>query len=164
MKIIQIQVLAASLVLLAGCQTGTHSQATRQPEALSHDHELRQASVEWDGLFNSGETTKLAALYAEDAISMPPNAPTVRGRQALQADFKSFLDTNTARHETTVDGIVREGNLAIEHARYRLTYKPRSGVGTEVVETGRHLECRKKVNGKWLIVLEIWNSDTPPAK
>jgi ketosteroid isomerase-like protein len=163
MKIIQVQVLAVSLVLLAGCQGGTHSHAGKPPEAFSQEDELRQASVEWDGLYNSGEITKLVTLYAEDAISMPPNAPTIRGRQALQTDFRSFLEANTARHETMVAGIVREGNLAIERARYRLTYKPREG-GAEVVETGRHLECRRKMDGKWLIVLEIWNSDTPPSK
>ena len=94
---------------------------------------------------------------------MPPNAPTMRGRQALQADFKSFFEANIARHETMVDEMVIEGSLAIERAHYRLSYRPRAG-GTEVIETGRHLECRKKIDGKWQIVLEIWNSDTPPPK
>jgi len=163
MRINHVQALAAGLVLLIGCRTSTHTSIRNRSEASPAEDELRHASVEWDGFFNSGDSTKLAALYAEDAISMPPNAPTVQGRTALQADFKSFLEANSARHETTVDGIIREDGLAIERAHYRLSYKPRTG-GTEVVETGKHLECRRYVDGKWRIVLEIWNSDAPPAK
>jgi ketosteroid isomerase-like protein len=94
---------------------------------------------------------------------MPPNAPTVRGRRALQADFESFFADNVARHETFVDELLNEGGLAVEAARYRLIYKPRSG-GPEIVESGRHIECRRKINGEWKIVLEIWNSDTPAPK
>ena len=162
MKNVMIQCLAAGLILLCGCQTDVHLQAGRPPAALLED-ELRQASVEWDRSFNSGEIAKLAGLYADDAISMPPNAPTILGRRALQAEFKSFLEANTARHETTVDGMTRDGSLAIERAHYRLIYKPRTG-GAEVIETGRHLECRRKIDGRWQIILEIWNLDTPPPK
>jgi ketosteroid isomerase-like protein len=59
--------------------------------------------------------------------------------------------------------ITVESGLAIERAHYRLTYRPRAG-GAEVVETGRHVECRRKIGGQWLIVTEIWNTDAPPTK
>jgi ketosteroid isomerase-like protein len=130
---------------------------------VSQQEELRQASAVWDRLFNAGDGAKLALLYAEDAISMPPNSPTIKGRGAIQADLEGYFAGNAARHETMVETIVREGDLAIESARYRLTYKPRAG-GAEVVETGRHLECRRKIGGQWKIVLEIWNLDTPAPK
>jgi hypothetical protein len=55
-----------------------------------------------------------------------------------------------------------EGHLAIEAAHYRLTSKPRAG-GRECVESGRHLECRRRIDGRWQFVLEIRNSDTVPA-
>lgn len=159
----QFLALAASCLLVVGCQSAGHSRTLRQPVTPQHEEELRQASTEWDRLFNIGDAAKLASLYAENAISMPPGNPTVQGRSALQADFESFFASNFARHETMVDMILQEGDLAIEVARYRLTYKPRGG-GNEVVESGRHAECRRKIDGKWLIVLEIWNSDTPSPK
>jgi len=151
-----ILTLATCLLLLTSCQTAPHSQAHEHPE-------LRQASVEWDRVFNAHDTTTLAGFYAEDAISMPPNSPTVRGRKAIRAEFESFFAANVARHETFVDEFLNDGDLAIEAAHYRLTSKPRAG-GAETVETGRHLECRRKINGQWKIVLEIWNLDTPTAK
>ena len=163
MKIASQRLLAATLFLLAGCQPGAGLQSGPAPAAASAPDELRGASVEWDAVFNSGDVAKLATLYAEDAVSMPPGAPTLRGREALQADFKSFLDANSARHETMVDGIVTDGNLAVEYAHYRMTSKPRAG-GAETVETGRHVETRRKIAGRWQIVVEIWNQDAAPPK
>lgn len=152
--------ILAGLLFCNGCKTETHSQKERHEESAGHKHGALQASVEWDKAFNAGNATNLALLYAEKATSMPPNAPTIQGRKALQADFESFFTANSARHETTVDEIVHEDDLAIERAHYRLTIKPKNG-GAEVVETGRHLECRKKIDGRWQIVMEIWNLDTP---
>jgi ketosteroid isomerase-like protein len=150
-------------VLLASCATTSQRSANSRVEYSAAGEELRRASVEWDRSYNSGEVAKLAALYAEDAVSMPPNLPTLKGRRAVEADFQSFFSGNTGHHETTVDAIVMDGDLAIERAHYRLAYKPRAG-GAEVVETGRHLECRRKIGGAWKIVIEIWNVDTPAGK
>ena len=92
---------------------------------------------------------------------MPPNLPTITGRKALQADFEDFFAGNVATHQTTIDEIRVDGDSSIERARYKMTFKPRAG-GEQVVETGRHIEYRRKINGEWKIVIEIWNSDTPP--
>jgi uncharacterized protein (TIGR02246 family) len=162
MKTNRFFLLAASLLLLAGCQSVSDSRPRRELDAPQRE-ELRQVSAEWDRLFNTADTAKLASLYAEDAVSMPPNSPTVQGRKAIQAEFEAFFASNAAHHETIVDQFLKEGDLAIEVARYRMTYKPRAG-GTEVVETGRHLECRRRIDGQWKIVMEIWNFDTPASK
>jgi len=95
-----------SLVLASACQTVEQNR----PD------ELTQASQEWDRQFNAGDAAALAALYAENAVSMPPSLPTLQGRRALQADFESFFSANEARHETTGDEINVEGGLAIERA------------------------------------------------
>ena len=91
---------------------------------------------------------------------MPPGEPTVRGRAALQADFQKFLSDNSARHETKTEDIVRQGDLAIERARYTLTFMPKAG-GAQVTESGRHIECRRWIDGRWQIIWEMWNSDHP---
>jgi uncharacterized protein (TIGR02246 family) len=104
----------------------------------------------------------MAALYAEDAQSMPFMGPELHGRAALRNDFNTFFSENdSAVHTTFVDSIIMRNDLAIERAHYRLTYKPHNA--STQIETGRHIECRKKVDGKWLIFWEIWNTD-PPKK
>jgi ketosteroid isomerase-like protein len=155
--------LLFSFLIFTGCHSASHPSTHKLTDAQAEERELRQASREWDQLFNDGDAAQLGSLYADSAISMPPNSPTVQGRRAIQADFESFFSANVARHQTIVDGMLQDGDVAIEAAHYRLTYKPRAG-GSEVVETGRHVECRRKIGGRWQIVVEIWNSDSPASK
>jgi hypothetical protein len=43
----------------------------------------------------------------------------------------------------------------------RAHYVPK-GTAAEVVETGRHVVCRRWIDGRWQITWEIWNTDAPP--
>lgn len=113
----------------------------------------------WDRLFGERDAARLVELYAEDAISMPFDAPTIQGRKALQADFEKFFAANEGtRHETRVAEVLTGPGWAVERAEYTLTYTPK-GTGRESVETGRHVVCRKEVAGRWLIAWELWNRD-----
>jgi ketosteroid isomerase-like protein len=152
-----IMALVSVVVLALGfsCSPGPGTQTTVDTA------DVEQEAAEWDRSFNAGELTILAALYAEDAVSMPFNAPTVRGRRALQAEFERlFRENDNVRHETFVDEVLATPEWAIERARYTLAYTPKAG-GTPVVETGRHVMCRKWVDGRWQIVWEIFNTDQP---
>jgi uncharacterized protein (TIGR02246 family) len=153
-------IVLMSLCLSVGCRTrsnpGLPSDASSKDEAS-----LKQASADWDRLFNSGQAAGLAALYSPDLVSMPYETPTVHGRQAQQAAFEQFFAENqNARHQTTVEEILVANEWAIERGRYTMTYTPRK-TGLQIVETGRHVMCRKKVDGTWQIAWEIWNTDTP---
>lgn len=129
--------------------------------AMAADTEaVRAASLEWDRRFTAGDAAGVGALYAEGAFAMPYDAPTIEGRPALQAYFVEFLGQNAARHETAIDEVLIAGDRAIERGHYLLTFTPRAG-GDEMKETGRHVVCRQKIGGQWLIVWEIWNKDTP---
>lgn len=121
---------------------------------------MREASAAWDRFFNSGDAERLASLYAPNAISMPPNLPTLRGQAAVLEDFRGFFANNAARHLTQIEEIIVDDDLSIERSRYRMTFRPRGG-GPEITETGRHIEVRRRINGQWLIIHEIWNSDQP---
>ena len=121
---------------------------------------LREEAQQWDLLFNTRDTAKLASLYADDAVSMPPGMPTVRGRAAIQAELDTLFESNNATHETLVDEILVGDGWAIERARYAMTFQPKDG-SPPTRETGRHVMCRRKTDGRWLIAWEIWNADVP---
>ncbi|MFZ1702209.1 MAG: DUF4440 domain-containing protein [Pyrinomonadaceae bacterium] len=123
---------------------------------------LRNAAVEWDRLFNLPDLNGLSLQYSEDALSMPYNSPTIAGRTAILASLEGLFQDASAKHETVVDEVLVGDGWAIERARYSMTITPKES-GTAVVETGRHIMCRKKIDGRWLIVWEIWNTDQPLA-
>ena len=62
----------------AGCRAGGPAESLEAPDGAY----LQQAGMEWDALFNARRPIQLAALYAEDAVSMPFNRPNLNGRQA----------------------------------------------------------------------------------
>lgn len=155
--------LASVLFLSISCNRDKSSLIQKDTNLAADQEYLKNAGVEWDSLFNSGNVTSLAALYAENVISMPFNAPTIYGRQALQADFESFLANNTAEHKTDIDEILTGDDWVIERAHYLLTYTSKTS-GNVTIETGRHVVCRKKIDGRWQIAWEIWNTDKPPEQ
>jgi len=147
-----------AIFLSVSCRT---EQSSNAPKEITGDGEyLKNAGAEWDKLFNARDVANLADQYAEDAVSMPYNYQTVTGKKAIRAEIEKFLEQNDARHETFPEEILTKDDWSIERARYITTYTPKSG-GNRIVETGRHVMCRKKINGKWLIAWEIWNSDQP---
>ena len=155
-------IILSLLFFSVSCGNGRNSSTPEDNSAADNEY-LRNAGQEWDRLFNARDTSGLAALYADDAISMPYNAPTVRGRMAIQTEFNNFLAQNTARHETSVEEVLVKGDWAIERARYTMTYTSHA-TDAQVIETGRHVMGRQKVKGRWQIAWEIWNSDQPPPR
>lgn len=156
--VVKATLLALALVAQS-CGNRTQSGRAATADSVS----LNAAGAEWDRLFNSRDAVGLADLYAEDVISMPFSAPTTYGRQALKADFERFFSQNTGRHETMIEEILAADDWAIERARYTLTYSPLNS-GREIKETGRHVMCRKKMDGQWQIAWELWNTDTSPSQ
>jgi ketosteroid isomerase-like protein len=154
-----------TLILFLGisCNRDKSSLAQKEKDTAADQEYLKNAGAEWDSLFNSGDVISLAALYAENVISMPFAAPTIYGRQALQADFENFLANNTAEHKTDIDEILTGDDWAVERAHYLLTYTSKTS-GNVVIESGRHVVCRKKIDGRWQIAWEIWNTDKPPQQ
>ncbi len=120
---------------------------------------LERAVRRWDERFREGDVQGLARLYAPDAVSMPFNAPAVRGRAAIAAEFQKFFAQNTGqRHSTRIEKLDVDGGLAVERSRYEMRFRPKSDKG-EVIERGKHVEVRRRINGEWLILSEIWNTD-----
>jgi uncharacterized protein (TIGR02246 family) len=135
--------------------------AAAEPPGTAGPAYPQDAPAVRDRLFNQHDAAALAAQYAESATSMPFDTPSIQGRAALQADFAKFFAANAgARHETRVVEVLRGDGWAIERAEYTLTFTP-EGSGKPVVETGRHVVCRRSEGGRWLIVWELWNRDKP---
>jgi ketosteroid isomerase-like protein len=152
------------LALLFGASCRNEQSPNALKENASDGEYLKKAGAEWDRLFNARDIANLSDLYADDAISMPYNYQTVRGKNAIRTEFENFFKQNDAtKHETFPEEIITKDDVSIERSRYINTYTPKSG-GSRIVETGRHVMCRKKLGGKWLITWEIWNSDQPMPK
>lgn len=102
----------------------------------------------------------LAALYREDAVLNPPNAPAVRGRAAIRAWMEKLppLTEFRATNET-IEGC---DGIAYVMGTYTMTMAP---PGAEPVkDSGKFLEIRRRQpDGRWLYAVDMFSSDLPPA-
>ena len=79
------------MAAIAGC--GQPSSTAQAPASVAADEAaLRAGTVLWNDAYNAGEVDKIVALYAEDAMLMPANAPALKGRAAI----KDFLTKDIA--------------------------------------------------------------------
>jgi uncharacterized protein (TIGR02246 family) len=101
-----------------------------------------------------------AALYAEDAVRLPPNGGPIRGRAAIQAALAQ-VDTVL---DFTVNTVEIDGRRDLAYAwnSYSVT-SVLGGTAEPITATGKALVIlRKQPDGSWLFHRVIWNSDEPP--
>lgn len=97
--------------------------------------------------------------YAPDAVVMPPNAPTVRGREAITAFLRTFPPLRDVRYEiSAIDG---SGDIAYAQGNYSmLLIMPDQE--EPVSDQGKYLEVWvRQPQGGWQVALDIFNSDLP---
>ena len=135
---------------LVACQAKT-AQFTPQDETT-----LRGMFDSTVAELNSGRWEAWASQYSSDAYLQPPNAPTVRGHDALLAWGKAFpAIEHVGFSDVQVTG---EGNYAYGSSAYALKLKDAPE------DKGKQLVVfRRSAAGKWEVAAASFNSDAPPA-
>ena len=146
------------------------SACSKTPAAFSDaDRTFIQAAVtdSFTNAVKSGDYATAASWYTVNAVFMPPNAPAVEGRPAIQKNFESFGKVSAfSQSVVEVDGV---GDLAYARANFDLTFTP-PNTTTPMSDKGKVLiVMRKEADGKWRTSRGIFNSDLPlpgsaPAK
>ena len=159
MSLRSVAIVAASLVVLAGCAKTTPPAA----DAAADEAAIRAVDSAWFKAYNAGDADGVTALYAEDAVVNDPGMPAVRGRAAIREAYVKDIAAEAAGGLTDNQGPSGEfgvsGDLGWEWNTFTVTDK--SGA---IVDTGKYVTVYGKKNGKWFIIRDIWNSDTPPAR
>jgi len=156
MRTLNVLVLAVGTVIaLSACSPA----APPAVDTAADEAALTAATRTWLEAYNAGDVEKIVALYAEDAVLMPPHAPVANGHAAIRA----FITADTAGAKaagiklnpgTSTAGVA--GDTGWESGTYTAT----DASGT-VVDSGSYLSVSHKANGKWLYHRDTYNSDRP---
>jgi uncharacterized protein (TIGR02246 family) len=149
------QVLARSArllgaVALAGC-------AMLSPDRASIRTDIERANRAFEQAVAAGDVERVGSLYTSDAIAFPPDAPMVRGRDAIKQLWGGVirdmgLKTVTLR---TVD-VERAGHTAYETGEATLRLEPRGGQASSAAI--KYVVVWKRADGQWRIHRDIWNA------
>lgn len=148
------------LLLLAvtafGCRPADTSASAKQA--------IDSANAQWGRLTSTGHADSIADFYAANAVLMPPNMATVKGKDAIRAFFAVI---NTVKPQPTLtlraETVVGTGASAVERGRWRWSYPAGATLppGMPAVDSGKYIVRWEQQSGKWVMVDDIWNSDLP---
>lgn len=100
---------------------------------------------------NRGDVDGLTALYAEDAMLLPPDHEPVEGRQAIGDFWREGTDSGL---ELIPLRLEVDGDVGYLVGRYRLP-----PTDQEPADSGKTVMClRRQKDGSWKLTADIWNS------
>ena len=104
--------LGFSLILLSfatACKTQTTSGTQTADETT-----LRKLDDDWSKAAGAKDVEKTISYYSDDAVVMPPNIPTLTGKEAIRTLWKSMLDSPafSGGWKATKVEVARSGDLA----------------------------------------------------
>ena len=122
------------------------------------DTRIRELTQDLCTAFNTANYDHVAALFAPDAVFMPPGHKPVQGSKAIEQKFRDYGEKgcHDLRLETT--RVESSGDMTMEIGSYN--YVMRGPDGTPAKEEGKYLKVWRRL-GTWRIVADCWSSNVP---
>ena len=145
--------LLLAFVALGGCKSAP-APLTGADKAAA-----REMTTAMGAATGAGDVEAMMALYAADAMMMPPMMATVKGTDQLRQFYKAMMSVkvNLQLTQETADGA---GDLMYTSGKYH--YEAQAPAASS--EDGKYLLVfRRGADAKWKVVAESWSANAPPA-
>lgn len=109
----------------------------------------------------AGDIEAIAALYAEDATTFPPDLMVAKGRDAIRKIWADVFAKYTAKIELTDGFYETHGDISIAWGQFTMTLTPKSG-GEPIKMEGRYTDVSKLEKGKWRYIVDHGSLPIPP--
>ena len=146
--------------LIAACQP---QDAGPPPEPEPEPPDLAAINEAYDAATNAMDAEAYGMLYAEDAISMPPNEPPLVGRAAIVAKAAGGWEDMTPNLVSRSEGSYMMGDLVADYGSYRFSGTNNESGDVMTVE-GKYVAIfKQQADGSWQIIRDIWNNNGAPT-
>jgi uncharacterized protein (TIGR02246 family) len=160
-KLLMVIPLVILICFTFSCQQG--EEVAEEPvvdveadvEAIKARYDQKTAALK------AGDLVRWINLFSEDVIFMPPNAPILDGREAVQQWGQPFFEQFNMDEAISFDEIEVSDNWAFGRTTYTFKAMPKAG-GEEIVENGKYIHIFKKLaDGTWICTHCMWSSNDP---
>jgi uncharacterized protein (TIGR02246 family) len=153
----RIAVFFSSLAILFGCNRAPNVNIKAEEDAI------RKLEADWTVLNQKRDIAKVIEMYAPDAIIMAPGQIVATGLETIRKQFESmFADTSilwdTFSWTSEKVEVSASGDLAYIKGSNGMKMKTPNGI---IEEVDKGVDIWRKIDGKWKVVLTIWNSNKP---
>lgn len=151
-----LTMIAAGLLVFTSCKQAPSGETEVALDMEAIRAEIQAMEDAYATAYSAGDASAVMSYYADDAVSMPANEPSALGKAAIMASIQKSIDERkspTTQAYEVVD-LYAEGDLLVETGRS--TTKDSTGT---VINTGKYMSIFKKVDGKYICIRDISNSD-----
>lgn len=143
-------IILSALALAAAPAT---NQESRSPEEA-----LAKLRTDWAKDLHDKKLDQITALYAQDAVFLPPNGARIAGRAEIRDITKKAMESFTS--DLTFQSMNSEfsGDLAYDSGEYRETLTSLSDGSTSRGEGNYLMVLKRQADGNWLIVQQAWTA------
>ncbi len=111
-----------------------------------------------------GDVDAVAALYSHDTVYYPMGSMEALGKEGVVADWAPFFETYDVISLELIDPQEEVvGDTAIAWGLWAMTFAPKAG-GASVSMEGRFMDMSKKIDGRWLYVVDHVSVPFVPPK
>ena len=155
-------VCVALSLLVVGCSAPapkvaeTPVQVVVKPDMAAIKAEIQALESSWSAADNARDASAVAAFYADDALSMSNDKPTLVGKAAILLDVQENLAKKAVGStvEYEVLEVFGDENFVTEVGKS--TTKDAAG---KVISTGKYLAVWERRDGKYICIRDIYNND-----
>jgi ketosteroid isomerase-like protein len=149
-----------TLIVAATCVTIASCSRVPSVDTRAEADTIRDIERQWSDAMNAKDIDKILSLCGPDFSEMPANGPILVGQQAMRKSLDEFL-TGAKISWANVPEFVEvaaSGDLGYVRGIYRFSQEIPEG---HIEDVGKYVAIHKKIDGKWKVVVDIWNSDRP---
>jgi uncharacterized protein (TIGR02246 family) len=121
--------------------------------------EIERFTAEWNAAMKAKDVERLVSMVTEDVVFLPPGFPPIRGRQAVEAMYRSFFPQfSRVEQEAVSEEVEVMGDWAFAWGLESIVLVPQSD-GTPIRMHGKGLSILKRqADGSWKCARAINNS------
>jgi uncharacterized protein (TIGR02246 family) len=133
-------------------------------EGKAAEAEIRKGDEDFFSAANARNANAIAALYSNDAVSMPENSPPLVGHDAILKYNQDFvkLPKLAITGESETIRFSDDGTMAYATGKYSVSYV--DAKGHTIKDEGKYLNVLKNVDGKWKVIVDAFSSNRAPPK
>jgi uncharacterized protein (TIGR02246 family) len=151
------------LLALGGCAAVQDKQeAPKTADPQADKAAIDKVRDNFMAAFNAGDAAKIGEQYAENAMAMGGDRPTLQGRAAIVESNKAMFDQFTAKITITPTQTKTSGDLAFDQGTYTMELTPKAKGGKPTKEEGRYVVVLQREGEAWKVVADIDNKNPPP--
>jgi uncharacterized protein (TIGR02246 family) len=145
--------LAAAMLLLFGC-----AQPAPAPSVPDLKTQIDANNAAWAAAANRGDAAAVAAMYTETATMLPPGMEMQKGRAAIEKTVAALGHSGIRNFALASVDVAQVGpDTAREIGRFSLDARNPKKHWVKI--EGKYVVVWKLVGGKWMLDVDIWNTN-----